>query len=175
MRILVVPLLVASCACFAWTEASGQDFKREAGSLQGAINEIAERNLGSLGLLSRARATHLDRYGMVVTLEVALERTSNPFMSPTPTDALRRIVMQRLHAVRDQLRDLLKSRAADLGTLPSEESLTIIVYIFNTNPADLPDLPGQMIISVKKQDVLDLRAGKIQDVDLNNRIVVKEH
>jgi len=52
----------------------------------------------------------------------------------------------------DKLTSLLKQKVPALESIGPAESVAIILNLLNTNPADLPDMPSQIILSLKKQD-----------------------
>ena len=100
-----------------------------------------------------AKGTYLEGYGIVITLEVALDPPRNPFSGLGRTSAdVRTAVAQHRKDTEERLKSLLKEKTPAIDSLLPNESATIIVYLLNTNPADLPDLPSQLVLSVKKQE-----------------------
>jgi hypothetical protein len=53
---------------------------------------------------------------------------------------------------------MMKEQVDKLQSLGDADSLTIAVHFFNANPAALPDLPGQLQLTVKKQDPIHVLA-----------------
>jgi len=45
----------------------------------------------------------------------------------------------------------------------------------NTNPADLPDLPTQIVVSARKQDGADLRSSAISVAVFRDRVTIREY
>ena len=127
-------------------------FKKEAPALQDAVNGVIDSTVPGLGLFQKAKATYLEGYGIVITLEASLEPTRNPFSSPKTPAEVRAIVTERLREIQQKLERFLKERTASLASLDSTDSIAIVLYFFNSNPADLPDLPAQVVLTAKKQD-----------------------
>jgi len=124
-------------------------FKKEMAPLQGDVDST----VGSTGatIVTPSKATYLDAYGVVVMLEVMLEKNRNPlFSAPLTTAQVKASVSQRRKDVTEKLTAMLKDRVTKLASVGETESLTVIVYLSNTNPADVPDLPSQLVFSVKK-------------------------
>jgi hypothetical protein len=142
-----------SGSLYAQSQASDEAIQRDIESLQGSVNEVVSGTVPSLGLLQLAKGTYLDGYGVVLFMEVALEPPRTPFSGFGRTASeVRTAVSQRRKATVDGLTTLLKQRTPRLESLSATESVTIILHLLNTNPADLPDLPSQLVLSVKKQD-----------------------
>src|ERR1019366_9233795 len=124
-------------------------FKREMTPLQNSVDTIVSstgaRFMGSDG----SKATYLDGYGVVVVLEVMLEPPSNPF-GPSKTDQVKTIVGQRRQQLEGKISDLLKQQVTKMESVGPTESMAVIVHILNVTRADVPDLPKQLVLSVKK-------------------------
>src|SRR5262249_41796463 len=101
--------------------------------------------------------TYLEGYGAVFTLEASLEPTRSPFTSPKTPAEVRATVNERRHTIETKLQELLKQRAGKLDSVAPTDSVTIILYLFNSNPVDVPDLPSQLIFTTKKQDPSQVR------------------
>ena len=141
------------------SSALGQDdkprkdlLKREATVLRGAIDDAVYGANAGFPLLQGAKATYLEGYGFVVTLETALGPTRNPFTSERSPSEVRTIVAQRRKEIQQKLENLLKERARALQSMNPADSLTIVLYLVNSNPADVPDLPAQIVLTTKKQN-----------------------
>lgn len=128
-------------------------FKKEAPILQAAVEEAVNSLVpGPAGVLERPRAAYLEGYGVVVSLQASFEPTRTIFSSPkTPAD-VKRIVNERRKAVQEKLEMLLKERVTKLQSIGDAGSLSIALHLLNSNPADLPDFPAQILLTVKKQD-----------------------
>jgi hypothetical protein len=156
---LMLCLLMLPGGVFAQAQSSAdrlkaEDLKKDIESLQSAVNEVVGATVPGFGVLQSARGTYLDGYGIVVTLELALEPPRNPFMGIKSASEVRTAVGQRRRNTQEGLSKLLKQKAPAMESIAPAESGTIIVYLLNTNPADLPDLPSQIVFSVRKEDAL---------------------
>jgi len=125
-------------------------FKKEMTPLQNSVDTVVSstgaRFMGSEG----SKATYLEGYGVVVVLEVMLEPPSGPF-GPTRGDQVKTIVSQRRQQLESKLSDLLKQQVTKMESVGPTESLAVIVHILNVTRADVPDLPKQLVLSVKKE------------------------
>jgi hypothetical protein len=148
---LIICFLMMSVTALGQAQVSAEKIKKDTVSLQNAVNDAAGAVVPGFGVLQGAKATYLEGYGFIVTLELALEPTRNPF-SFKSSDEVRTTVNQRRKDTVEKLTNLLKQKTSALESIAPAESATIIVYLLNTNPADLPDLPSQLVLSVKKQD-----------------------
>jgi hypothetical protein len=143
----LLSLLVASS--FGWAQASKSEvFRKEAPTLQRAADQAIGEVMG-ISLLQSAKATYLEEYGVVISLEVALEPPRNPFESATQG---RSQVADKQRQVRDKIKNFLTQRAAGVQTADGIQFVTVVVHLFNSNPVDSPNLPRQLIFTVKKQD-----------------------
>jgi len=127
-------------------------FKKEASGLQSAIDQIVNNSIPGPGMLQKAKATYLEGFGVVVTVEVALEPPPNPFSNPKSPEELRRVVNQRSGLIRSKFQDLVKQRIVTLQSVGPTESLAVVLHLFNPHPAALPAMPGQIVFTAKKQD-----------------------
>ena len=149
-------------------------FRKEAIPFQEGINDAVQSAVPGFALFQKANGVYLDGIGAVFTLEMSLEPTRNPFSSPKTPAEVRTIVNERRKAVKQKLLDLVKQKAATLDSIAPTESVIIVLNLMNTNPADLPDLPTQLIIIVKKQDALDFRENKIDAAGFMTKISSQE-
>lgn len=149
---LVLCLFMTSSVAFGQVEPQAEKIKKDVTSIQAGVNEAVNSTIPGLGLLQAAKGAYLDGYGIVVSVEVALEPPRNPFNVLTTSDNVRATVSQRQKTMMDKLTTLLKQKVPVLELVGPAESVAIIVNLLNTNPADLPDMPSQIVLSVKKQD-----------------------
>ena len=140
------------------------------GAVEESVSEIVPGPL-----LQTAKATYLEGYGLIVTVGVALEPPRNPFSRTKPPAEVRRSSERRGAELKETAVELLAEYVSGLAGLGADERVAIVVYMLNTNPADLPDLPTQFVVSVKKQDAVDLRAETISDAVFAERVTVREY
>jgi hypothetical protein len=119
--------------------------------IQSAVNDAVGSSLPGWGVLQGAKGAYLDGYGVVVTIEVALDSPLTPFSGQKTPEEVRATAKQRRNEVQEKLTNILKEKTASLSIAPAE-SVAIIVNILNTNPAYVPEMPSQIIFSAKKQD-----------------------
>jgi hypothetical protein len=124
---------------------------KDAVSLQNAVNELINIVIPGWGL-PNAKGAYLEGYGLVVTLEGPLESPRRPFGDIRTAADIRATANQRHREVIDKLTNLLRQKVSTLESVAPTESVAIILNLINTNPADLPDLPSQIVLTVKKQD-----------------------
>ncbi len=146
-------LLFVSIPALSQTTTRLDKVKKDAVQFQGEVNDLIASASGIL-ILQSAKATYLDMYGVVVTVEVALERPRNPFSASRPPEELRTVVGERRQQIQTMLTAFLKQRVPRLDSVGATQSVAVIVHLMNTNPADVPNLPSQLIFSVRKQDAV---------------------
>ena len=126
-------------------------FKKEMGPLQSAVDSV----LSSTGALvmpaGKSRAALIEGYGIVVSVEIALEPPQGIFDTPKKPAEVRTLVAQRRKDIQEKITAFVKSRVAAIDSLGPTDSLAIVIHIFNTNPADIPNLPVQIVMSAKKE------------------------
>jgi hypothetical protein len=123
-------------------------FRKEAPVLQRAADQaIAE--VPGVSVLQSAKAALIEDYGVLITLEVALEPPRNPFSAGAVDRAA---LPQKQRQVRDRMRQFLAQKAAGVQSAEPMQTVVVVVHLFNANPVDAPNLPRQMIFTVKKQD-----------------------
>jgi len=144
--------LLFSSALLAQNPPSAEAIKKDVQTLQNATNDTVTGVVSGLGVFQAARGTFLEGYGVVITMEVALEPPRNPFVVVKTSADVRNTVSQKRKATVEKLTSLLKEKVPTLESIGPNESATVIVYLLNANPGDLPDLPAQLVLTVKKQD-----------------------
>lgn len=175
MAKIIFSLLLFSLGAFGQDsgKVQAEKFKKESATVERAINAAAEQIVPGIGVVQSAKGTYLEGYGAVFTLQMMLEPTRNPFSGLKSPAEVRSSVTQRRKDIQARLAGLLQERAAAMDSIGASGSVSIVLYLINSNPADMPDLPGQLVITVKKQDAVDFRDKKI--ADLSNRISVREY
>jgi hypothetical protein len=145
-------ILIAVSSAWAQTSTAQTDaFRKESVALQKAVDDAIGEVAGT-SILQPSKATYLEEFGIVVSLEVALEQPRNPFSNPTLTRGGSSSLPERQRLLREKVKQFLTQKTLSLQSLSSEQSIAIAIHIFNSNPVDNPKLPGQMIFIVKKQD-----------------------
>jgi hypothetical protein len=123
-------------------------FKKEMAPLQSGVDNL----IISTGaqVMQRSHAIYLEGYGIVVSAEIVLERPQGIFDSPKPPAELRSLVAQRRKDLQEKLTVFLKERIVRTESIGATDSLTIVVHVLNSNPVELPTLPVQIQVTVKK-------------------------
>lgn len=145
--------------------AQAADLERTVDSVVGNIVPNVFRN---------ARATYLEGYGVIVTIEVALDVPRHPFSAAREPADVRASALERVRSIRQQSIDLLGKQAPAIDGLASDERVTVVVYTVNPNPVDLPDLPSQIVVSVSKGDAVALASGALTAAAFAQRVEVRE-
>jgi hypothetical protein len=123
-------------------------FTKDKPALQADVDEVVSPAVTRI--MRNSLASPLEGYGVVVVLEVALEQPPNPFTGTKTADQLRASVTRRQKEIKDKVSEFLKQRVLKTDSVGATESLTVIVHMLNVTRADVPDLPTQFVISVRK-------------------------
>ena len=110
-------------------------FKKESAGLSGAIEDAVSGVVPGRSILETPKATYLDGYGAVISLEASLEPTRSPFNSPKSPAEVRATVSERRKGIQKKLETLLKQRVAAMQSVMPTDSVTFVLYIANSNPA----------------------------------------
>src|SRR5262249_40764323 len=113
---------------------------------------VVAQVLPDFGLLKKTRSTFLEGYGVVFSVDAELERPANPFFTPGSKTEVKQNMARRKKELIEKLSFLLKEKFADMKSVGDSGSISVIVYLFNSNPAYVPDLPGQIVFTAKKQE-----------------------
>jgi hypothetical protein len=123
-------------------------FKKEKAPLESAVDALVTST--GAQLLQRSHAAYIEEYGIVVTLEAVFEQPQGIFGTPKPPAELRSLIAQRRASLQEKLTTFLKQRVATTDAIDSTAYLSIVVHILNANPAEVPNLPQQIVTTVKK-------------------------
>ena len=124
-------------------------FKKEMAPLQSAVDAVVTPVVARV--LQSSKASQLEGYGVVVTVEVTLEIPRTPFSSSAAAGEIQASVARRRKDLTDKMRAFVKERVTTMASVASAESLTVIVHVANFNLADLPNLPKQILFTAKKE------------------------
>ena len=144
-------ILLFAATTFAGTDKAQMDsFKKESPVLRNAIGDAVGSVIPGRSYIDLPKASYLEGYGAVITLEVSLGPTRSPFSSPETPEQVRKMVDQRRKEITQKLETVLKQRVGTMQSILPNDSVTIVLYLLNSNPADVPDLPSQIIFTAKK-------------------------
>jgi hypothetical protein len=124
-------------------------FKKEMAPLQSAVDDLVSST--GAQVLQRSRATYIEGYGVIVFMEMAFEPPQGIFTTPKRPEEVRATVAQRRKDVEEKLKAFVKQRIVTANSIAPTESLTIVLHVLNTNPVDVPKLPGQILFTAKKE------------------------
>jgi len=130
-------------------------FKKEMAPLQSGVEAL----IVSTGaqVMQRSHAIYLEGYGIVVSTEIVFERPQGPFDTPKPPAELRKLVDQRRKDLQEKLTAFVKERIVRTESIGPTDSLTIVIHVLNSHPVELPTLPVQMQVTVKKDAPQDVK------------------
>jgi len=111
--------LVLSASAFGQAQPAIEKMNKDALLLQGAVNDVISTTIPIGPALQNAKAAYLEGYGVVVSLEVALEPPRLPFGGVKSPEEVRKTVSQRRKDVIEKLTNLLKQRTPTLESLAS--------------------------------------------------------
>jgi hypothetical protein len=144
-------LMTVSLALAQAGSSQADAFLKESAGLQKGV-DAAMQEVPGISVLQTAKATYLDDFGIVVMIEVALEPPRNPFSSARPAADARTQVYEKQRLVREKIKQFVAQKGASFQSVGPTQSLVVVVHIFNSNPVDVPNLPSQMIFTIKKSE-----------------------
>jgi hypothetical protein len=126
-------------------------FKKDMAPLQAAVDGVIIATGAQVMPAGKARAAYIDGYGIIVTVEIAFEAPQGIFDTPKKPAEVRTLVAKRRKDLQEKMTSFVKSRVATTDSIGATDSLAIIIYVLNTNPADITNLPMQIVTSAKKE------------------------
>jgi len=147
-RFVLAGLFVLLAALPLAAQSKTDSFRKEADALQRAADQAVSEVPG-ISVLQAAKAAYIAEFGVVVTMEVALEPPRNPFSSGAPDHAQ---LLAKQKQVRDKMKQFLSQHAAAVQSVEGGQFVAVVVHLFNSNPVDSPNLPRQMVFVAKKSD-----------------------
>ena len=123
------------------------------------------------GLLEKTKGTYLPGFGVAFSLEVNLYplRTPNPFnmtpLSKTELDKAQKVKLERIATVKESIPRLLADHAISLRDLGSDDSVAVVVHLFEVEPGETK-FPDQLVIETKKSDLAQFWDKKISYAEL---------
>jgi hypothetical protein len=149
-KAIVCILLFAAAASGGIDKAQMDAFKKESVVLNQAIGDAVGSVIPGRSYIDLPKATYLEGYGVVITLEASLGPTRTPFSVAETPEQVRKTVSQRRKDITEKLENILKQRIGAMQSIAPNDSVTIVLYLLNSNPADVPDLPAQILLTAKK-------------------------
>ena len=110
-------------------------------------------------LLQDAKGIYLPHYGLVFHMELNLAplRPLSAFDVRPYTDQeleqARRNKLQRISELKNRLSELLRQHAVEFSAVPLEQSVAIVVHLFNLPSERTEGLPMQIVIEVPRSEM----------------------
>jgi len=123
-------------------------FKKEMSPLQSSVDGLV--NSTGSQVLQRSRAAYIEGYGVLISVEIAFEGSPGIFGTPKKPAEVRAVVSQRRKDVQEKLTAFVKQRVSTTDSIGPSDSLAVVIHVLNTTPADIPNLPVQIVMSAKK-------------------------
>lgn len=164
---MLLPIICAALLAAAQAPADGKVLRATLKSSERTIDDRIQQvtSRAPFVLLGTTRGAYLAGYGAVFTLEVNLVPVANispfrPAYSAQEIEKLNRDKREKLGALRAAARQLLVEQAAQLGQIPLNEKIAIVLTLFNFKWENTTGLPSQVVLQAQKQALLDAsRAG----------------
>lgn len=176
------PLLLIACAtlCFAASEPI-----LSLASLKAVEASIDDRVRSGINdpydLLGPARGTYLEGYGAVFTVHLDLVVTSPLFPSPfkpAPTEKdlaeLHDRKARKVEALKETMRGLMANGCKLLPALPPDERIVMEAFLFNHNWEQSRGLPHRIVLTARKQQLLDAVARHATPTEMVSLFVEEE-
>jgi len=131
------------------------------------------------GLLEKTQGTYLPGFGLVFNLEVNLYplRSPNPFnmtpLSKAELEKAAKVKRERIATVKESVPRLLADHAMSLRNLDADDSVAVVVHLFEVQPGDTK-LPDQLVIETRKSDLNQFWEKKISYEELVGKMKILE-
>jgi hypothetical protein len=131
------------------------------------------------GLLQRTKGAYLPGFGLAFSLEVDLypTRPPNPFnmapLSKAEIDKAQKMERARIATVKTSVPRLLADHAVSLRDLTADDSVAVVVHLFEMQPGDT-QIPDQLVIETRKSDLVQFWDKKISYEELVGKMTILE-
>jgi hypothetical protein len=131
------------------------------------------------GLLEKTKGTYLPGFGLAFSLEVNLYplRAPNPFyanpLTKAELDKAQKVKLERIATIKESVPRLLADHAMSLRDLSSDDSVAVVVHLFEVQSGDAK-FPDQLVIETRKSDLDQLWDKKISYQELVGKIKILE-
>jgi len=129
-------------------------------------------------VLQEPKAAYLPGFGVVAHTELNLYplRWLFPFSTEKYSEQELRTEREqkllRLRELEKQLRELLLAQSAALTQLGPDESMAVIIHLYNPRP--YPDIPNQVVMQGRRQSLAELQGRKPSPAELARVITLRE-
>jgi hypothetical protein len=149
---LIFSILLTSSLLYGQAPAAPEKIRADIKAVQDAVNDVVGLSIPGWGVLQGAKGAYLKGYGFVFNIEIAFDPPVNPFSPQKSPEAVRATATQKRSEVQEKLTNILKQKLPSLASLAPGDSVAVILNVLNTNPAYMPDMPSQIILSARKED-----------------------
>ena len=131
------------------------------------------------GLLEKTQGTYLPGFGLAFSLEVSLYplRAPNPFnltpLSKAELDTAQKAKLERITTIKESVPRLLADHAMSLRDLSSDDSIAVVVHLFEVQSGDTK-FPDQLVIKTRKSDLDQFWDKKISYQQLTAKMTILE-
>ena len=131
------------------------------------------------GLLEKTQGTYLPGFGLAFSLEVNLYplRAPNPFnltpLSKAELDTAQKAKLERITTIKESVPRLLADQAMSLRDLSSDDSIAVVVHLFEVQSGDTK-FPDQLVIKTRKSDLDQFWDKKISYQELTAKMRILE-
>ena len=131
------------------------------------------------GLLEKTQGTYLPGFGLAFSLEVNLYplRAPNPFnltpLSKAELDTAQKAKLERITTIKESVPRLLADHAMSLRDLSSDDSIAVVVHLFEVQSGDTK-FPDQLVIKTRKSDLDQFWDKKISYQQLTANMTILE-
>jgi hypothetical protein len=114
-------------------------------------------------MLQDAKGIYLPRYGVVFHMEMNLVpmRTLSAFdvrpYTPQELEQARQTKLERIRQLKERLSNLLRERGGELSALPADQSVGVVVHLFNLPSERTEGLPTQLVVEVSRGAIADAK------------------
>jgi len=122
-------------------------------------------------LLGNTRAVYLQDYGVVFTSELNLVAAAvvtpfRPSFTPEQIEELRQKKLRRVNDLLGIMRSMMVDSATSLKSVPPGQRIAIGVSLFRFGWEDSRELPSQILMEARRQELLDFEAGRLDTARL---------
>jgi len=150
-----------------------------------AFQQIVNRDIAQafghpFTLLQDAKGSYLPRFGVVFHMEVNLHplRLISPFdMRPHTPEELRQAretKLERIRQLKARLSALLLAHGTKLTEVPPDQSVAIVVHLFNLPSEQSQGLPTQVVMETTRGALLEAQAQRMPAAEFQKQQVFLE-
>jgi hypothetical protein len=131
-------------------------------------------------LLQDVKGTYLPRFGVVFHMELNLHpmRTLTMFgLQPYTEEELQQVresKLRRIVQLKQSLSDLLLERGTELTAVPSEQSVAVVVHMFNLPSERTEGFPTQLVIEVRRGDLTAAKTQRMTQEEFRKLVATLE-